>query len=242
MRKHEHLFEFKPTHKLWLACNYRPRISVNDPAMLRRIKLCPFLYVVPEAKRDAKLGAKLRAEKSGILNWMLAGLKRWQAGQGLADDDKTPAIMRAAKTSYVAENDTIGEFLDDTTEECAGAKLDKQVLYSAYCQWCKYHGHSHPYLGRNLSTMLSARGWNDLKSNGQRYWLNVTLRPDAQAEALSALLTKPTPQPAPQPKAEAPQGAEPQAVAPDSAKPTLRDRIAIAKQAAVAAGLSKGGR
>lgn len=174
-RKYEHTFEFSPSHKLWLACNYKPRISVDDPAMLRRIKLCPFHYVVPEEKRDAKLGEKLRAEKSGIINWMLAGLKRWQAGERLADDARTPAIMRAAKDSYIEENDTLGEFVEETTETAGGARLDKGVLYARYNAWAKEHG-QYALSARNFSMRLVGKGWGEMKSNGKAYWRNVHLR------------------------------------------------------------------
>jgi putative DNA primase/helicase len=35
-------FDFKPTFKVWLATNHRPRIRGNDPAVWDRIRLIPF--------------------------------------------------------------------------------------------------------------------------------------------------------------------------------------------------------
>ena len=39
----------------------------------------PFDVVIPSEERDDNLLSKLKAEASGILNWMLEGLKQWQA-------------------------------------------------------------------------------------------------------------------------------------------------------------------
>jgi putative DNA primase/helicase len=64
-------FEFRPTFKLWLATNHRPKIIGTDEAIWRRIALVPFEVVIPPEKRDRALLEKLEAEAPGILNWAL---------------------------------------------------------------------------------------------------------------------------------------------------------------------------
>jgi putative DNA primase/helicase len=53
-------FDFVPQFKLWLAANHAPRVRDDDSAMWRRILRVPFERIVPKAKRDPTLKARLR--------------------------------------------------------------------------------------------------------------------------------------------------------------------------------------
>ncbi|MDQ3865124.1 MAG: phage/plasmid primase, P4 family [Actinomycetota bacterium] len=66
-------FEFSPTHKIWLAANHPPIVRGGDDAIWNRIKKVPFGVVIPKGEQDGNLRDKLRAERSGILNWALEG-------------------------------------------------------------------------------------------------------------------------------------------------------------------------
>lgn len=72
-RLHENSFEFLPTHKIWLDCNDLPRLEGSDDALRRRLKLVPFDVTIAPERRDLGLTARLLAESSGILHWMLEG-------------------------------------------------------------------------------------------------------------------------------------------------------------------------
>ncbi|MCH9057857.1 MAG: signal recognition particle receptor subunit alpha [Planctomycetes bacterium] len=45
-RMREDLFEFQPTHKLWLSANYKPTIKGTDHDIWRRIMLIPFSVTI----------------------------------------------------------------------------------------------------------------------------------------------------------------------------------------------------
>ena len=175
---HQNLFEFAPTHKLFLLANFKPRINVEDMAILRRIKLIPFNHVVPVDQVDGKLTEKLKAELPGILNWMLAGLAQWQAGQGLGDA-YTPDIMKAAKDGYIEENDTLGEFIAECTFVVDGGSVTKDGLYRRYREWCESAGRQGVMCKNKLSTKLMARGWKGDKEGKDRnhVWLGYTTTP-----------------------------------------------------------------
>ncbi|GHU12348.1 hypothetical protein FACS1894161_0380 [Spirochaetia bacterium] len=66
-------FSFVPTFKIFMATNHKPVIKGTDHGIWRRIKLIPFTNRIPEEKQDKNLEEKLRAEASGILNWLLEG-------------------------------------------------------------------------------------------------------------------------------------------------------------------------
>jgi putative DNA primase/helicase len=82
-RLYENSFEFDPTYKIWLDCNHLPHIRSTHLGIWRRVKRIRFLVAIPEGERDRNLEAKLKAESSGILNWMLRGLAMWRE-EGMA--------------------------------------------------------------------------------------------------------------------------------------------------------------
>ena len=99
-------FEFRPTHKIWLAANHPPIVRGGDDAIWNRIKKVPFVVVIPKKEQDRGLRDKLRSERSGVLNWALEGCLEWQR-KGLGE----PEEVRLATEEYREDMDTFAEFL-----------------------------------------------------------------------------------------------------------------------------------
>ena len=68
--------------------------------------LTPFEQTIPEAERDPRLLEALKREGSGVLNWMLAGLREYQRN-GL----QVPEKIKGATAAYRDEQDIIGEWV-----------------------------------------------------------------------------------------------------------------------------------
>lgn len=100
-----------PIFKLTVSGNHRPEIHGGDDGIWRRVLLVPFDVQIPPAERDPDLGAKLWAERDGILNWLVAGLMDY-LGNGL----QVPEAVTAATAEYRADSDPIATFL---TSVCA---------------------------------------------------------------------------------------------------------------------------
>ena len=83
-------------------------IAGSDHAMWRRVKLVPFSVVIPDDEQDKALQAKLKKERSGILNWLIEGCLDCQRN-GLKD----PKAVRIATADYRAEQDLVAAFVDD---------------------------------------------------------------------------------------------------------------------------------
>jgi phage/plasmid-associated DNA primase len=94
-----------------MAGNHRPIVRGNDHGIWRRVRLVPFNRTFTEDERDPKLLAKLKAESSHILAWMVAGCLAWQRN-GLAD---TPAKIREATDAYQVDQDLTGAWLSECT-------------------------------------------------------------------------------------------------------------------------------
>ena len=116
-------FDFTPTFKLFIAGNHKPRIGSVDEAMRRRLLLVPFTVRIPAAERDPALAEKLWGERSAILRWCLDGCLHWQR-TGLAP----PAIVCDATEDYFNEQDTVGQWLEDCTEDGG------QLAFTPHCR------------------------------------------------------------------------------------------------------------
>ena len=87
--------------------------------MRRRLLLAPFTVRIPADERDPELAEKLWGERAAILRWCLDGCLQWQR-DGLAP----PACVRDATDEYFRGQDTIGEWLEDCTEDADDRAFD----------------------------------------------------------------------------------------------------------------------
>jgi putative DNA primase/helicase len=143
-------FSYIPQCKIFMATNHKPDIQGDDYGIWRRVHLIPFEVEIPPKERDDNLGDKLRAELSGILNWLLEGCLRWQA-EGLG---KTPKVQAATK-EYQKEMDAIGEWLEEqcNTDDPNAAETAKN-LYESYVKWSQENNlgvESQTSFGRSLT-------------------------------------------------------------------------------------------
>ena len=70
-------FRFRPSFKLTIIGNHRPKLENVDAAVRRRFNIVPFTHR-PE-RPDHQLEEKLREEWPEILRWMIKGALDWQA-------------------------------------------------------------------------------------------------------------------------------------------------------------------
>jgi len=195
-RMREDFWTFDPTHKLWIAGNYRPTVRGTDEGIWRRLRLIPFVRVIPADKRDATLPARLRPELPGILRWAVEGCIEWQHG-GL----RPPATVTAATEEYRADSDRLGPFLEDRCELDPHARVTGVELYNAFLRWCSDTGDSNP-LGRPVFGELlcardgitrgkvgagSERGWHGVRLLLESEWPRraVTRTPDGHGRGFA---------------------------------------------------------
>ncbi len=161
-------FDFTPTHHLWISGNHKPRITGSDDGIWRRIRLIPFIVRITAEEKDLDLADKLAKELPGILNWALDGCLRWQQ-EGL----KTPSCVKKATEGYRAEEDIIGDFLAECTEEKLGEHVLISSLYECYQNWAQKGGIKYPLSARALNKKFDDRGMDRHLSNGGRYWKGI---------------------------------------------------------------------
>ena len=141
---------FDPVGKLAIAGNHRPRISGTDYAIWRRLRLVPFRRTFKDDEKDEKLHERLGDELPHICAWIIEGCLEWQH-RGLAD---TPSVIKEAGREYAEEQDTLGEFLEETVELRPGAECASSKIFDLYILWanrCNLKGVSRQAFGRQIA-------------------------------------------------------------------------------------------
>jgi putative DNA primase/helicase len=149
-------FTFRPTCKLVLTGNHRPRIRGTDHAMWRRVLLVPWPVTVMNPDKD--LRRRLRDELPGILRWAVAGCLAWQR-EGL----RAPGVVRAAVEEYRESEDHVGRFILDRCRLGSALVVSSKDLRTEYEAWAEEEG-EEPLSARSLGGKLSDRGIHPIRN------------------------------------------------------------------------------
>jgi putative DNA primase/helicase len=147
--------EFVATHKIILATNHRPRITGTDHAIWRRIVPVPF-EVSFKGRADLTMGATLKTELSGILNWALAGTRAWLA-EGLQVPEKIALYAKEYRETEDRMSGSFDAFMAARGVFKPSASVIARDVYPAYLAWCLEEA-AEPATKRALSDFLSDKG------------------------------------------------------------------------------------
>lgn len=174
-KMHHDFYTFQSSHHMFLATNHKPDIRGTDPAIWRRIKLIPFRMCYdpkePHGRQpDFDLKDKLMLERSGILNWLIAGCLAWQE-RGLDE----PATVEHEIRGYKSEMDTLGWWIEEVTVREENQKTALHVLYGEYRAWCQRYNHKEMSV-RRFSSTLTDRGHPTEKVHSIVYKQSIRLK------------------------------------------------------------------
>jgi putative DNA primase/helicase len=118
----------------------------------------------------------LLGEADGILGWMIEGCAEWQR-LGLAP----PARVRDASEAYLAEEDLVGQWIEQCCNVGSGKRQSARDLYGNWAAFAREAG-VEPGSQKALGEALLMRGFLPAKIAGGRGWLGLSLR-HARTEA-----------------------------------------------------------
>lgn len=129
--------------------------------------------MIPEAKRDAQLAEKLKAEWPGILAWAVKGCLEWQR-IGLA----SPQAVVQATSDYIEDEDTLGAWLVDACREGENEWCAASELFECYQDWAQTRG-ERAWSLRAFSMALQERGFEKDRRTTRGYsgltvWQNTS--------------------------------------------------------------------
>jgi P4 family phage/plasmid primase-like protien len=177
-RMRENFWTFKPTHKLILCTNHKPRITGTDLAIWRRVRLVPFQvqfwnpdeaaqpgdYRPEGLRQDKGLPAKLWVEAPGILAWLVTGCLDWREnGLGM------PPAVAEATASYRDEQDLLGTFLAECCVRGVSYRVRAGWLYEHSRKWAEAGGEKSIPSQRDFGMSMTERGFTRYTDNGTWY-------------------------------------------------------------------------
>jgi putative DNA primase/helicase len=169
-RMRQDFVEFEPSHSVTLVTNHLPKVSGDDPAIWRRLRVVPFGVVIPEVDRDPQLSRRLEHDADAILSWALAGYRDYQVN-GLGQ----PEAVRAATDAYRVSSDTLSRFVGEECSLDANAHVGARELFGAWTTWCANAG--EPAGGeREFIRAMEGRGHQKRSSNAGRRLAGLCLR------------------------------------------------------------------
>lgn len=171
-KMHQDFVSFQPTHTLFVLGNHQPAVGAGGPSFWRRLRLIPFMNVVPEENRDDQLVEKIIArEAGGVMAWIIEGAVAYYR-----DGLHAPESVLAATSSYEESEDHFGRFLEDVCHVGGGPHCT--VAYArmryAYTDWCRLEGAVAASQNR-FTRELAARGVGTTRVGGERLYTNVAL-------------------------------------------------------------------
>lgn len=136
-RKFKDLLQWRPTTKLLVLSNDRPRFADKSDGIWRRLMILPFNVVVPRERQIPHLGQQLLIEEaSGILRWAVTGLRELRATGRFVE----PALSRKYIDIAREEDDALAEFVRATWESDRDASVTCAEAFMTYESWAMANG------------------------------------------------------------------------------------------------------
>lgn len=174
-RMRQDFFEFIPSHTVVMITNHKPRVSGDDDALWRRIRVVPFDFI-PD-RPDNTLPERLRADLPGVLAWLVLGYLDY-VDKGL----ETPQDVSEATGRYRGDSDALGRFLQERAIANPQAHVRARELYHAWETWSKDAG-EQPISEVEFANALDRRGITKTRRSIGYVYLGIGLYADSDQEA-----------------------------------------------------------
>lgn len=179
-------FEFLNYAKLYFACNILPDIDDKTLAMIERLAVIEFpnTFKRGDPSCDPNLIDKLTTPKelSGILNWMITGLKRLLKNEKFSDYKTFENIAEYQKKCQ----DQIFQFIELELEKDANATPQKNKIYTHYKKYCeqnKLTPLNDVWFGRKLMQFAPTNWIVTSGKKGKTTWKGFKIRKKTGVES-----------------------------------------------------------
>ena len=154
------------TGKMLLTANTMPSFVDESGALANRFLSFPFIKSF-FGKEDKSLPAKLAAERAGIFNWAIEGLKQLIAQGYFTEAEASIEMVEDMKRDFFP----LADFCDDVCEINNDAQITSNELYKAYQYHCSQrdlHHLSHIKFTKHLKSSYLPITHGRMKSVGKQ--------------------------------------------------------------------------
>lgn len=159
--------EVKPTWTAFMPTNHKPIIKGTDHGIWRRLVLVPFVVNFdnhPTIKKDPERMAKLKAEYSGILSWIVQGALMYQK-EGL----KAPKVIEDARNEYKEDMDLLADWIAECCVVGNNEIATNRELWASWEAYARANGEvKYISSSRALAKRLSIK-FEPVKNIGKEY-------------------------------------------------------------------------
>lgn len=153
-RLYKDVYMFRNDAKLIFNANKLPTETEKTHAFFRRYIIIPFEVTISDDEKDVDLHRKIiDNELSGVMNWVIAGLKRLLANRDFTQSEK----VEAALEDFKKESNSVLQFIEEY------AIIDKEYefvsntdLYNSYTEFCNSNGYHRLNQNNFSKEMISA--------------------------------------------------------------------------------------
>ena len=194
---------YRPRFKLHAECNIIPRAPSDDKGFRRRFKVYQWQVSLDETPAGAiaidLVLARLEAEKSGILNWLIEGALAWLTTRRVPQ----PSAMTAVLSDFWADSSPLLEWMAEwcDTSDPQALSLSSE-LYNHFKNWCEENGQEKVMSSTAFGVALRDKQYGSAKDGrGKRMRRGIQLRMRGMftAPAAAAEPSRPTGNDLPQP-------------------------------------------
>lgn len=172
-------FEFLNYAKLYFACNILPEIDDKTLAMIERLAVIEFpnTFRRGDPTCDPNLTDKLTTpeELSGILNWMIEGLKRLLKNEKFSEYKDFENIAAYQKKCQ----DQIFHFINLEIESDTKAIVPKNKIYTHYKKYCEQNKMmplNDVWFGRKLMQFVPTDWHVESGRKGKHIWKGLKIK------------------------------------------------------------------
>ena len=130
-RMRQDFVEFEPSHTAAMVTNHLPKVTGDDPALWRRVRVVDFAVRIPDSERDPFLKDALRLDADAVLMWAMRGYLDYKERGGLDE----PSAVLAATAEYRRDSDVVGLFLEERYVLDGESAIQFGVVYEQWESW-----------------------------------------------------------------------------------------------------------
>jgi putative DNA primase/helicase len=176
-RMRQDFIEFTPSHTAIMVTNHLPKVSGDDPAIWRRLRVIPFDVVIAAEDRDKHLDEQLQLDANAVLAWAVAGYADYAARGELAEPDS----VLAATERYHLSSDAVARFIEACCIKNSTMSVETSALFSRWAKWSVLDG-TEQISQRAFGEALDSHGYPQSKSHGRRLRRGLDLYADEDSE------------------------------------------------------------